>query len=425
MMARVAIACAVGLLTGACFADVTFNAEQRTITVIGFSEQHPGTLQDVLDAARKANWPGGSLDAVTQTITLDGSLIIGSADGSDTWFRIGSSDRPLETLVIKGDLILHEPKPIPNAYRRFTGRNVLLIGDPTDAEMRPTIKFVCEKPHQYGLVVADGNTLRIHNTIITAATQDRAHSARCEIRSREVEIVDSTLSWIAGDMTYGFSSQANPLRGVTFEHGDIALGNGPQWAVDCVFRDLQSAVFDGGSLNATLMRCRFEGNKRNWDLGFTCSGITAIDCEFGEETDPGPHLRRGRIGDGPWQHPRFIALRHIVVRVVDESGEPIEDALVEVTEVTGDLSAVHHGAAMTGPDGRTPAPDAYGALLVTDYAYQATDVVPEPDSRDCRVAIWDYRYDVRASAEGYLTGIVQDVDLDQSWVEGTITLKKH
>jgi len=96
-----------------------------------------------------------------------------------------------------------------------------------------------------------------------------------------------------------------------------------------------------------------------------------------------------------------------------------------VGESSGDLSAVHHGAAKTDAEGKTPAPFAYGALLLTDYAYKATDDVPDPDSGECRVASYDYRYDVRVTAEGYEAGVIEGLDPDEAWVEKTVALKKQ
>ena len=291
--------------------------------------------------------------------------------------------------------------------------------------MRPVVEFDCEKARQDGLRVADGNLLRLFHATITALTQDAAHAPLCEIRAGDVQISESALSWIDGDMTYGFGSAVNPLRGVTFEHGGRALGNGQQWAVDCTFRDLQVGVQDGGCLEARLVRCRFQDNRRNWELGYTLSGIVAVDCTFGLEQDPGPHVRRWRPGDGPWHHPSFVALRHLVIHVQDEGAKPIEGALVEVTESSGDLSAVHHRSVQTDRAGRTPAPEARGALLVTDYAYRATDDAPEPNSHDCRIESHDYRYSVRVTADGYQPTTVAGVDPDQSWTERTVALRRR
>lgn len=410
------------IVVSPALSDVSYDEAQRTIHVTGFSQETMGTLQDVLDADREGGWGVVSFDEGTSTFTLNAHLSIGADDGSSTWFRIGTTDRPHETLVIEGDLRVPHPKPL--GHRQYEGRNMLLIGDSANPDITPTVRFVCEQNEEHGLMVDDGSFAVSHATV-TAAAQDRQHMAKCEILSRDAIITHSTLSWIAGEMTYHFASMSSPFQHVVFEHGGIAICNGQHIAEDCVFRDLQTAVFDGGSLDATLVRCRFEGNNRNWLLQSSQQGIIAIDCEFGEEKDPGPHLRRGRIRDGPWQYPSFVAMRHVVVRVLDKDGQAVEGALVELVESLGELWAVHHGMAKTDAEGRTPAPDQRGALLVTDYVHKATDDVPEPESRECRIEEYDYRYDIRVTAEGYQTRIVQDIDPDQSWVERTVVLKRR
>jgi hypothetical protein len=47
------------------------------------------------------------------------------------------------------------------------------------------------------------------------------------------------------------------------------------------------------------------------------------------------------------------------------------------------------------------------------------------ESRECRVASYDYRYDLRVTAEGYEAGVIEGLDPDESWVERTVTLKKQ
>lgn len=420
MRLRAHVVAALILVASASHADVIIDPEARTVTVAGFSAEQPGTLMDVVAAAEGAGWSGVSIDEVAHTVTIDGALIIGAGDGSSTYFRIGTAERPDETLVMRGDLKVTQPAA--SGYRQFTGTNQLLIGDPTMPELRPTLKFDCERPKQFGLMVEDGTVLDVHNAVITAARQQRECVTRFETRALQTRISNSTLSWIGGDIAYGLYSLASPMRDVIVEHGGQALANGTHWVVDCVFRDLDTAVRDGGALDATLIRCRFEDNRRNWSLGFG-RGIVAIDCTFGEPEDPGPHIQRGRIGDGSWLHPRFVALRHIQVQVTDGDGGPIEGALVEIAETAGDPAPIHNGAALTAADGRTPALNERGALFVTDYSHLATDDVPEPDSRDCRIETHEYRYVMRVTADGYRTKMIEDIDPDQSWTEMTVTLQ--
>ncbi len=47
------------------------------------------------------------------------------------------------------------------------------------------------------------------------------------------------------------------------------------------------------------------------------------------------------------------------------------------------------------------------------------------DSRECRVASYDYRYDLRVTAEGYEAGVIEGLDPDEAWAEKTVALKKE
>ena len=46
------------------------------------------------------------------------------------------------------------------------------------------------------------------------------------------------------------------------------------------------------------------------------------------------------------------------------------------------------------------------------------------DSRECRVASYDYRYDLRVTAEGYKAGVIEGLDPDESWVEKTVASRR-
>jgi hypothetical protein len=421
--------CIIATLVGAATvsrADITYDAARRTITVTGFSQGSPGTLQDVLRKSDEQNWGVVAYDEATQTFTLNTSLVIGSDDGTSTWFRIGTPEHPREALVLQGDLKVAEPKK-GAGYRQYTAHNVLWIGDEANEQIAPTVRFNCQKDGQYGFFVPDGNVLRISHATLGGASQDRQRLARCDVKCADAHTTDSTIEWVGGwGMLHSFNSLewfGPGLKRVTFQHGGIAIANGTHWLEDCVFRDCDVGIYDWGCIDATLVRCRFEGNKRNWDLYPTPYGIVAIDCTVGPEREPGPHLRRRQYAAGRWNHPWFIAKRHIVVKVTDEAGKPVPGALVTLTESNGKVEGIEHGVAKTDANGKTPAPFEYGALLVLDYGYRATDDAASTDSPDCRIASYDYRYTLTIAADGYREAVVKEVDPDQSWVEKTVVLK--
>lgn len=414
----------------ACCADITYDAPQRTLTVTGFGSEKSGTLQDVHRKAAEQNWGVVTHDEATQSCTVKAHLVIGAGGGSSTWFRIGTAERPRETLMLQGDLKVAEPKQAAG-YRQYLAHNVLWIGDEANEKIAPTVPLDCVKDGQYGFFVADGNVLRISHATLGGAAPDRQRLARCDVKCADARTTDSTIEWVGGNMLHSSSSLEGfgpGLKRVTFQHGGVAIANGTHWLEDCVFRDCDVGVRDAGCLDATLVRCRFEGNKRNWELWVTEYGIVATDCTFAPEQEPGPHLKRGRFQYGqtygPWQHPRFVAKRHLVVKVTDEAGKPVPGALVTLVESQGRVEAVEHGVAKTDANGNTPAPDVYGALLVTDVAWRATDDAPTPDSPDCRLQSYDHRYTLTVTADGYREAVVKDVDPDQSWVEKEMVLNR-
>lgn len=98
--------------------------------------------------------------------------------------------------------------------------------------------------------------------------------------------------------------------------------------------------------------------------------------------------------------------------------------MVTLIESNGKIEAVEHGAAKTDATGKTPAPFEYGAIFVSDYGHRATDEASTPNSPDCRIQSYDFRFDIRVSANGYQDAVIKDVNPDQSWVEKAVVLKR-
>jgi len=93
-------------------ASITYDSGRKTIAVTGFSQETPGTLQDVFRHSTEQDWGVVAYDAATQTCTVKAHLVIGASDGSSTWFRLGTKERPRETLVIGGLISKEEARAV-------------------------------------------------------------------------------------------------------------------------------------------------------------------------------------------------------------------------------------------------------------------------------------------------------------------------
>jgi hypothetical protein len=278
----------------------------------------------------------------------------------------------------------------------------------------PSLKFDCASRGEFGLKAEPGSRLECYQATLTALTPNPKRAWTAAVACDPV-LIKTTLSWFAE--FYPFETLHGTVQGCTYEHGTIALGNGEGYFEDCTFRDLDVALSDGGCLDCTVVNCRFEGNGLNWALRHTERGIRAIDCFFGSPKQnevvcqPWKNPITGR-----WHHPLFFAQRHMVVEVKNTAGKPIAGAKVVATNEQGDLSAVAHGVALTGQDGRTPPPRMSGSLLLVDYLFRASAVPGRPYEKR-------YTYTITVTAKNHTLVEIKGVHLDQTWMVKGITLR--
>jgi len=422
-------ACLLCLLSARLLlADVAYDAAENCIWVKGFPEEAPATLDTVLNADSKGKWGKVTYDKARDTYTIAASLWIGSDDDLGTFVQIGRKDHPRETLVLKGDLWIRPPR---ESIKRSDGRasivNRLTLGHPNDASIRPSLKIACSKPREFGICLGirttdnkvwkRGGDLHAYSSLLTAAIQNKEHILRGSGEHKgystgwygsDIRLVNSTLSWIDGGMTYGADAGNAVFDGTTFEHGGRALANGRQYARNCTFRDLDIAVAEGGSLDATLVKCTFENNALNWSLGSAASqGVTLIDCEQGPpKPQPskgvGPHravsLRENQVtADEAVRrriplYPCYNELRSLVVKVTDTDGRPVPRAVVHVA--CDDATALRTPLSITDDNGLTSQDMEKDAILLTILRLQATDKPDEPKA-------FRFRYTVTVSAAGH------------------------
>lgn len=384
--------------------DVVYRQAENVILVTGFSEECPATTADLVSADGRGGWGKVVHDRDTGRTRVSASLWIGTDADLGTYFQLGRSDCPCEELIVAGDVWV---RPARDSAVRTDGRpsvtNRLRLGDPEDPSIRGVLKIDCSRRREFGISlglrrgasVRRNAELHAFNSTITAATPDLDHALRGyeTVDGRQtgwyasnVTFINSTLSWIDGDMMYGAQAENSTLVGSTFEHGGSVLKNGQQLAKGCVFRNLQIAVAEGGCLNATLIRCTFADNARNWTLGSLQSGgITMIDCVIGRQQRP-VQLRRNKVTPeyaarrGIPIYPCVSEWRSLVVRVVSEKGDVLPDAFVNVS-CEQDETAVRNGFGPTDALGQTPSDSEHGAILLRIRMLRATDDPEHPLTR--------------------------------------------
>jgi hypothetical protein len=408
--------------------QITYDSKRNCIRVIGFPEEEPATMAAILEADRQHGWRKVTHDAAHDTYRVDAHLWIGDDRASGTFMQIGDWRHPRVTVVVRGTVWIRPPKEsLPRSDGLASLINRLTLGDPQDPSVQATLAIACDSPGQHGVYVGympakiqswaevrQRGSLHVYHSTITAAIQDKQHlwgsrdytDESSDPRwgapgwyASDLRLHDATLSWFEGCVTQGVQTgkrafrdpvelmQPNPrirIENTVFEHGGAAVINGEQYLVGCVFRDMQTAVSEGGCLAAKLAGCAFQGNQANWTLGSIQSvGIALLDCEVGPQKKP-VVVSKNRISLDEAAHsnlpvyPTCHERRSLRVKVVDRAGKPVPEALVTVS-CERDPQAVTRGAALTDASGLTPPDSASGAIAVTTKKYRATDDPGQPE----------------------------------------------
>jgi hypothetical protein len=363
---------------------------------------------------------------------------IGDDQSSGTFVQIGDKEHPKVTVIVKGTVWVRPPKESPT---RSDGResiiNRLTLGDPVDPNVQAVLKIYCDTRGQHGIYVGyrsdkatiHRGSLHVYRSTITAAMQDPQHlwgtkdytdeksSPRWAAPGwygSEIRLIQATISWFDGCPAYGMSTGTRESReGVefmrpnkwhvieetTFEHGGMVVQNGDQYLKDCVFRDLDVAIAEGGALGAKLVRCTFEKNRLNWTLGSLGSrGIVLLNCTVGRQEKPITITKNQTTLEEAMRqnvpiYPACHVRQSLAVKVVDQAGSPVPDATVLVT-CTSDPTQVARGAAITNPEGMTGSDPEADAVVVTSKQYQATDDPKKPQETT-------YAHEVSVSKAGF------------------------
>lgn len=411
-----ALATLVAVFAAGARADVTYDAKAGTLTVTGFTAGAPCTVADLRQADADGGWGVVAYNKATDTTTLAAHLLIGRSDGTSSFLRIGAADRPREMLVVTGNVIVTASREI--AYKRYEGCNTFMLGMADKSTVRPALLIDCPKRNAFRMEIGAGASLRAFHARIAARATDKAHRANWKGTGNDSRLIGCTLAGFT--QLYGFNANHGRdfrVIGTTFSDMDIGPYNGQQYFEDCTFRNMGIAIYDGGGLSGIIKRCRFENNTINWQMQYTRDGLRAVDCTFGKAAKtPGYVCTAWRNKEtGEWQKPAFLAERHVVVEVKEATGNVLRGARVRLACEEDAPAAVRWGTAVTGSNGRTPAPDEARALLVFDYLVRAAEKKTP--------ARTDYTYALTVLADGDKPVTVKGLDPDQRQPVVTVRLE--
>ncbi len=403
--------------------SVTFDPGLNCIHVAGFPEETPATLDDILAADRAAGWGRAAYTAADDVYTVTASLRIGTNTDWGTFFQVGRTNHPRETLILHGDLTVAPPRNmgrIVHHYQdyaggRYDGRlrvsNRLTLGIEGNPAVRPTVKVACAAPGGFSvrlLAAAPPKTEKGHwyyapmgelfmfNATLTAADTNCPFAAALLLSHTGLnfKMRGSRIAWWRGNLfgvsfvaTRGLNDADRTVTGMTFENGGSAAA--PFDAVDCVFSNLDVAAQNRGAT-----RCVFEGNRVNFQMLPSQAGIILTDCVIGPPEQP---LRLPRsTRDEKWlrhysvykdssdlalvKNPGIIERTSLVVKVVDRQGRPVAGAAV-LADCPGDLDNlfVARPLAVTGADGLTPDDPLGCAIVITKREFRPTDDPAKPE----------------------------------------------
>ncbi len=392
---RFLAAAALAVLALRADAVCLYLPDANAIQVYDYAEAMPCRPRQLLFADQVNGWGRVQYDRASDTYTVNASLWIGRNNGTDTFFQLGASNHPAETLVLNGDLVIY-PTRIPGESPAGDGARThrLTIGCPDNAAVRSQLLFRQAPGQSHTLragayfrrsrmapgVLSSGQ-LHVHNGRIAAFDPAQPIRDHLFLYLDEFVMRNGTIADVRGTIGYGLSDRVARITGGVWERSRTAFGWGRQAARGLTFRHLETVVLDSERypLNAELTACRFESNDVNWAL--SSGRIYLVDCEVG------PPLKGNRYAarrNEPADRLRVVSSRHVVVELKDAAGRAARDAMIQA--VCEQNPAIRRSAA-TGADGRTPGPGDPGALLLDEWEERATETANQPERRTYSYAI--------------------------------------
>ena len=360
----------------------------------------------------------------------------------DTHFQLGTPERPTETLIVDGDVVVHSHTIA--AEVRTAGKpavNRLTLGTPSNPTIRPVLKIASSAARPHSLYIGAlpgpdsavntsvaGGQLHVHGGTITAAVQDMAHAIGSPGKRRRVYLAgdsiilrNMTFSWVAGTMAYGLGTvrrgRSVTVENSVFEHGAVAFETGRFRLRGCTIRHFETAIVDGGTLDATLIDCVLENNDHHWNIPHTARGLVLVDCRW-DRARKRNYLWRGAFAKRKRHYPSVTSRRHVVLKAVDTNGNPVPKAGLTV-ECENGATSVRVGTRnswITDETGRTPAKGSEHPVLLTEFVATATD-----DGKSPRTDFFSYA--VTAKAPGFNTTTLTGIRPTTSWDMVQVTLE--
>lgn len=425
------------MLAAPAAAGILYDAGLDCIWVTDFPPGFPCTLKRLAAVDAANGWGKVRYDAEARAWRIDCHLMVGSNDGTTTYFQIGSREDAEETLLLRGNLYV-APFWIegenPGKYWQVPLiENRVTLGRADDASVRTALKFANRKRGEFGPRVGEfpptmtkdvkrfGGQLHAYNSVITSAIQDTEHAcATFRLTGQEIVLVNSELSWSVDDLAYGLNAslprKSIRVENTLFAHAGGSVNNGTVTLVGCTLRDLGCAVSDSGGIDATLIDCTLERNVRNWQLRFTSNGITCIDCDI-RPSARGELLKAQASGAaGEKRYGAVTLRRHVVVEVVDAEGRAVPGATVNVKCELRVSEAATNASQTTDANGRTPGKGADKAVLLTESTERVTD------SGEPQVRVFSYA--ITVGAKGFAPATLDGFRPLEKWQVVRVTLRK-
>ena len=411
--ASLIVACGVFIIHAAfCCAGIDYFADGNIIRVSGFTRDDPATLSDLEAADAQNGWGHVKVDAGTQTTTVRANLQIGGVGLADTYFQIGTTDHPNETLVLAGKLTLLSPADRNQA-------TVLQLGNPADKSITPTLKMDFTAKEGYSIYTFARTRFNAYHATLTSARPGNAHRVTGVRLSGMTDWQDCRVSWFQNPT---YRSSGGVFRRITFSHcGWVFIGPSLNDVEDCVVKDSDFGLRASGHGYGVYRRCTFENNLVNLQMGYGGQAVLIdplLKPARSKAASVGNLVYKDKLREG-----RITVKRSMFVEVVDAEGHPVQAALVDVTNEAQDGPAPENGATATDEDGRTP--DRYSdPVTIVDYVQTA------PDGED-GIENWasvapitkSYTYQVIVRKDGFADSVTRNVDPDPSWFDKDVTLR--
>lgn len=390
---------------------IQYDAAANRIWVTDYPAAMPCTPERLAAAGRIFGWNFIHYDPAQAAWRLEADLCIGADDGSDTFFQLGSSNAPLATLILNGNLFV-----CPSGTNTFTGQpgvNRLTLGASDNPNVSAVLKIASTQGNEHSIYIgvnpltpqiykgrpiarpAYSGQLHMFNSTITALIQDAEHAMgnaaygnnHVFLTGSSIRLHNSEISWCKGTLAHGLAGYVDlRIENTVFAHGRTALSRYKETAsrnnliTGCTFRDCGIALESPNHL-VVMTGCRFENNRHNWKTD-NCKELILIDCHVALSGEPDIFGITDFAVKNKWR-PKVVLKRHVPVTVKDESGKPVAGAAVKIV-------------GRAGRQGWTVASDRHGRadVLVIERVAQAVAGADQPEITECS-------YDIFVSREGY------------------------